>query len=58
VAADLSYEDWLKQQPAGTVQRILGKGKGKLFLEGKVTLSEMVRSDGREVTLAELQRLE
>lgn len=57
VAADLSYEDWLKQQPAGTVQRILGKGKGKLFLEGKVTLSEMVRSDGREVTLAELQRL-
>jgi hypothetical protein len=40
------------------VQRILGKGKGKLFLEGKVTLSEMVRSDGREVTLAELQRLE
>jgi hypothetical protein len=58
VPADLSYEDWLKRQPAATVQRILGKGKGKLFLEGKVTLSDMVRSDGREVTLAELKGLE
>ena len=58
VPADLSYEDWLKQQPAAAVQRILGKGKGKLFLEGKVTLSDMVRSDGREVTLAELKGLE
>jgi SPP1 gp7 family putative phage head morphogenesis protein len=57
VAGDLDYSEWLKQQPTDRVERILGKGKAKLFLEDKITLSDMVRSDGREVTLAELRRL-
>lgn len=57
VDGDLDYETWLKQQPADKVQKILGKGKGKLFLEGKITLAEMVRADGTEISLAELKNL-
>lgn len=57
VPADLDYEGWLKQQPPEVVQRILGKGKGKLFLDDKITLSDMVRADGTEMTLEELKRL-
>jgi SPP1 gp7 family putative phage head morphogenesis protein len=56
VRADLSYEEWLKAQPPEKVQAILGKGKAKLFLEDRVTLAEMVRSDGSEISLAQLQR--
>jgi SPP1 gp7 family putative phage head morphogenesis protein len=56
VRADLSYEEWLKAQPPEKVQAILGKGKAKLFLDGRVTLAEMVRSDGSEISLAQLQR--
>ena len=55
VAADIDYGQWLKQQPVGKVEEILGKGKAKLYLENKITLSEMVRADTREVTLKELR---
>lgn len=55
VAADMDYGDWLKQQPVEKVENILGKGKAKLYLENKVTLADLVRADGREVTLKELR---
>jgi SPP1 gp7 family putative phage head morphogenesis protein len=55
VAADMDYSEWLKQQPVGKVEEILGKGKASLFLGGKVKLSDLVRADTREVTLKELR---
>jgi SPP1 gp7 family putative phage head morphogenesis protein len=57
VPADLDYEQWLRQQSPEMVQKVLGKGKGKLFLDNKITLSDMVRADGTEITLEELRRL-
>lgn len=55
VGADMDYGEWLRNQPPEKVGAILGKGKAKLFLDGKVKLSDMVRADTSEVTLRELQ---
>jgi hypothetical protein len=53
--ADIDYGQWLKSQPVGKVEDILGKGKASLFLGGKVKLSDLVRSDTREISLRELK---
>jgi hypothetical protein len=55
VSADINYSEWLKQQPVGRVEDILGKGKASLFLGGKVKLSDLVRADTREISLRELK---
>jgi SPP1 gp7 family putative phage head morphogenesis protein len=54
VSADTQYSDWLKGQSATVQDEILGPSRGRLFRDGKVTLREMVRSDGRRVRLEEL----
>jgi hypothetical protein len=51
----MDYGEWLKSQPVGKVEEILGKGKASLFLGGTVKLSDLVRADTREVTLKELR---
>jgi SPP1 gp7 family putative phage head morphogenesis protein len=56
VPADTDYSGWLRQQPAAVQDEILGPNRGRLFRAGKVTLEEMVRTDGRTVTLKELAR--
>lgn len=56
VQAGLDYGDWLRRQPAGVQDQILGVGKGKLFRAGKVSLRDLVRTDGTEIPLAELAR--
>ena len=55
VPASTTYEGWLRDQPADVQADILGTGKAELFREGKITLRDLVRSDGSVVTLAELQ---
>lgn len=54
VSADTKYEDWLKAQPAAAQSEVLGPGRAKLFREGKVSLRDMVKSDGRRVRLDDL----
>lgn len=54
VDAGLSYEDWLRRAPAAKQDRVLGAARGRLFRDG-VTLSQMVREDGTEITLDELR---
>jgi len=56
VPASLDYEDWLKKQPRADVEKILGKGKGDLFLANKIRIADIVRTDTSEVTLAQLQK--
>jgi hypothetical protein len=51
----MDYGEWLKSQPVGKVEEILGKGKASLFLGGKVKLSDLVRADTREISLRELK---
>lgn len=54
VPAGQKYESWLKAQPASVQDEILGPGRGKLFRDGKVSLSDLVKSDGTVVRLADL----
>jgi len=56
VPAGTDYAGWLRQQSAALQDEILGPNRGRLFRAGTVTLEEMVRTDGRTVTLKELAR--
>lgn len=51
-----TYPEWLARQPADVQDGILGPARGRLFRAGKVTLPDLVRTDGRTVTLEELAR--
>jgi SPP1 gp7 family putative phage head morphogenesis protein len=50
-----SYSEWLRRQPRGTIDDILGEAKAKLFISGKVTLDKFVTESGRELTLQQLK---
>lgn len=54
VSKDLSFTDWLKSKDDAFVEKYLGKKRADLFLDGKITLSDLV-SKGRVLTLKELQ---
>ncbi len=51
----MTYGEWLAKQPASVQDDILGPARGRLFRSG-TTLDELVRSDGRLITLDELAR--
>lgn len=55
VSARTNYSGWLKGQPVGVQNEVLGVGKAKLFREGKIGLGDIVRSDNSIVTLRELE---
>lgn len=54
VRASATYQDWLRVQSSKTQDRILGPARAKLFRERKVTLGDMLRNDGRRLTLPDL----
>jgi hypothetical protein len=49
-----NYGSWLKEQPVGIQDDILGVTKGKLFRTGDVSLRDLVRQDGTAISLEEL----
>lgn len=51
-----TYAKWLKRQPAGFQDGVLGKTKGALFRRGNLDLCRTIDSSGREFTLAQLAR--
>lgn len=53
-AEEPTYSDWLKKQTPERVRQILGKTKGDMFLDGTLSLEDMVTAKGRELTLKEL----
>jgi SPP1 gp7 family putative phage head morphogenesis protein len=55
VSAKTDYAGWLKDQPQGVQDRVLGKTRAEMFRSGKVTLGQMVRSDNSVLTLDELK---
>lgn len=56
--AERTYAEWLNTQTPEMQDAILGKAKGMLWRDGKVTLDDLVNNDGSAVTLDELaQRL-
>lgn len=54
VPRSTTYADWLRDQPASVQDDILGRGKARLFRNGEISLSDLVRRDNSIVTLAEL----
>jgi SPP1 gp7 family putative phage head morphogenesis protein len=58
VPAKTTYNDWLKKQPVGFQDDVLGKAKGQLFRKGGLPLDRFTDRAGREYTLPELKARE
>ena len=58
VSGDLSFGQWLKTKDETFVEETLGKGRAELFLDGKITMSDLINQQGRELTIAELKALD
>jgi len=54
VPADVNYGTFLRRQPVGFQNDVLGVTKGKLFRNGGLTLDKFVTRIGDELTLAQL----
>ena len=57
VAADLSFDQFLKNKPTSFADKMLGKGRAELWRSGKITLSQLLDQRGNPLTLGELLRL-
>lgn len=55
VPNDWNYETWLKTKSRAEQIEVLGKGKWKLWNQGKITLSQLIDESGRPMTLKELR---
>lgn len=55
VPADMTYADWLKKQPAGRQDDILGPTRGALLRKGGLTLDRFYSDKGKYLTLDELR---
>lgn len=58
VPADLSAEQWLRKAPHGVQEGVLGVKRAELFRQGRMSLRDLVKSDGRVLTLDELHASE
>lgn len=58
VSNKLTYNDWLKKQPASFIDDVLGKTRGKLFRSEKLSLDKFVDRQGQTLTLDELKAKE
>lgn len=55
VPANLSYGDWLADQPDDRQDDALGPARAKLFRAGRITVADLVTTTGRPLTLDELR---
>lgn len=53
VDANTSYGDWLKKQPQGIVDDVLGATRAKLFKAGKIPLDKFFTDTGQLMTLSQ-----
>lgn len=56
VPGTITYDQWLRRQPATFQDQVLGKTKGVLFRRGDLRVSEFVDRQGNELTLDQLAR--
>ena len=56
VRADMTMDEYLKEQPPEVVDEMLGKGRADLYRRGKITLQDLVSGNGRELTLEQLKK--
>ncbi len=57
VKANKTFKDFLNGKPKEFVEELLGKGKAKLYLDGKITLRQLLDQSGNPLTLAELKKI-
>lgn len=55
VAADLSFDDFLRGKPKEFADEMLGKGRAELWRDGKITLSDLLSAKGTPLTLTQLK---
>lgn len=55
VAADLTFDQFLRGKPTSFADEMLGKGRAQLWREGKITLSDLLSAQGTPLTLAQLR---
>jgi SPP1 gp7 family putative phage head morphogenesis protein len=55
VKADLSFGDWLKDQPKGLQTELLGPARQKMFSMGTLKLNKFTDASGKLITLKELK---
>jgi SPP1 gp7 family putative phage head morphogenesis protein len=56
VPASVTYDEWIKSQPAEVQDEVFGRGRAKLYREGKISTRDMVTRTGRTKTLDELRK--
>lgn len=54
VAAGTTFEQFLKRQPPGFVNEVLGKERAAMFRAGKITIRDLVSGTGRPLRIEEL----
>lgn len=55
VSAGLNYDQWLRRQSESFQNKVLGRGRAKLFRKG-MTIDKFVDNRGKTLTLSELRR--
>lgn len=55
VPANLTYGDWLAEQPPERQDVALGPSRARLFRAGRITVADLTTSSGRPLTLDELR---
>lgn len=56
VPQDINFNDWLKTQPKEVIEKTLGKGRAELFLQGKITMRDLITQQGRELDLSDIYK--
>lgn len=55
VPQDTDFQTWLKKQDKARIEKALGKGRAQLFIDGKITISDLLNKNGTVRTLAQLK---
>ena len=58
VDSRLTYGQWLKKQPVGIQDEILGPGKAAVFRRGEVSFDRFIDRRNMPLTLKQLRKLE
>ena len=56
VPQDMTFNDWLKTQSSETIEKTLGKGRAELFMQGKITMRDLITQQGRSLDLGEIAK--
>lgn len=58
ISDTINYPQWLRRQPAGFQDEVLGIERGEMFRRGTLSVDRFVDENGRSLTLPELRDLE